>query len=179
MKQNNWDLYFLRIAREVSTNSKCLSRKIGVVLVKDSVIISTGYNGPSRGVKHCDERLQSFYEKLDKNKLEEDYNSDTKKISICPRRVFGYKSGQGLHLCQAGHAERNALIQAARNGISTLDTTLYCYCAIPCKDCMIKIINAGVKRLVYLEGKVYDNYSSIILKESNIKITTYNKEEIK
>ena len=55
MNQLQWDLYYLRIAKTVSENSKCLSRKIGAVLVKDNSIISTGYNGPPRGVKHCNE----------------------------------------------------------------------------------------------------------------------------
>jgi len=176
-----WDLYFLHIAKEVSKNSKCLSRQIGAVLVKDKAIISTGYNGPARGVQHCNERNTSFYLRLD-NKLDKDYlgreHITWKKYTKCPRIELGYKSGEGLHLCQAGHAERNALIQAARNGISTKGTTLYCYCGQVCKDCAIEIVNAGVERLVYLKGKPYDNYSEFILKESGITIFTYNKEDV-
>lgn len=179
--QAKWDEYFLRIAREVATHSKCLSRKIGAVLVRDHSIISTGYNGPSRGVKHCNERTVGFYAKLNNTKTEDkDYIDITKwqKSALCPRRLFGYKSGEGLHLCQAGHAERNALIQAARNGVSTLNTTLYCWCPLPCKDCAIEIINAGVDTLVFLEGVEYDKYSKVILKESGINIRKYKEEEV-
>jgi len=172
-----FDLYFLRIAREVSKNSSCLSRKIGAVLVKDKAIVSTGYNGPSRGVKHCNERLMDFYCNLDKEKVYEK-SIDGAIPDGCPRKVLGYKSGEGLHLCQAGHGERNALIQAARNGISTKDTTLYCFCGQVCKDCAIEIINAGVKRLVYLEGPEYDSYSKTILNESGIEISKYNIGEL-
>jgi len=43
----------------------------------------------------------------------------------CPRRVLGYSSGEGLHLCVAGHAERNALINASRHGISFEAVGLY------------------------------------------------------
>jgi len=180
----NWDKYFLRIAREVATHSKCLSRKIGAVLVRDNSIISTGYNGPSRGVKHCNERNLSFYLRLDNNKsiLSPTHGIDKLKndliLPVCPRKYLEYKSGQGLHLCQAGHAERNALIQAARNGISTLNTTLYCWCPLPCKDCAIEIINAGVDTLVFLEGVEYDKYSKVILEESGINIKKYKEEEI-
>ena len=169
MSVKNWDLYFLKLAKEVSKNSKCLSRKIGAILVKDKAIISTGYNGPARGMKHCGERGLDFYTKLSPILWLKNPNES------CPRKVFNFKSGDGLFLCQAGHAERNALIQAVRNGISTLGTTLYCACPIPCKDCMIEIINAGVKRLVYLKGKNYDDYSKILLEESDITSIAYEK----
>ena len=48
-----WDEYFLDICCSISTKSPCLSRKIGAILVRDNSIISTGYNGPPRGVPHC------------------------------------------------------------------------------------------------------------------------------
>ena len=181
-KVRKWDIYFLKIAREVSKNSKCLSRQIGAVLVKDKSIISTGYNGPARGVKHCGERLINFYFKLNKPTLKEGefyFNEEPEAIpDNCPRKILGYKSGQGLHLCQAGHAERNALIQAGRNGISTLNTTLYCWCPLPCMPCIIEIINAGVNTLVFLEGPEYDNYSKTILDESGINIRKIKMEDL-
>ena len=89
------------------------------------------------------------------------------KNMICPRKAAGYKSGEGLHLCQAGHAERNAIVQAARSGVSTNGATLYCYCGQVCKDCAIEIINSGITTLVYLDGcDDYDKYSSTLLRES-------------
>lgn len=192
MKELEWSVYFLRVAKEVSKNSKCLSRKIGSVLVKDKSIVSTGYNGPSRGVEHCNERSFEFYDyyldnceqtKINKEKNNEIWKNIQQKafsvIKECPRRIFGYTSGKGLHLCQAGHSERNALIQAARNGIATKDITLYCYCGVPCKDCMIEIINAGVKEIVCIkEEKDYDNYSRILAEEANVKITEIDKNLI-
>lgn len=48
------------------------------------------------------------------------------------------------------HAERNAIYNAARSGVSTLDTTMYLTCGMPCCDCAIAIINSGI-RTVYLE----------------------------
>lgn len=167
MNTKQWDIYFCRIAREVSKNSKCMSRKIGTVLVKDKSIVSTGYNGPARGCKLCSERV---------------FNHNDMKVENpkdCPRRLLGYHSGDGLHLCQAAHAERNALIQAAREGISTKGTTLYCFCGQPCKDCCIEIINAGVSEIVcFAEEKHYDEYSTILLEESGIKVRTIKKEEL-
>jgi dCMP deaminase len=169
-----WDLYFLKIAKEVSKNSKCLSRQIGAIIVKDKAIISTGYNGAPRGVPHCNERDKSFFDELFSQEGSEiDYNMYKYDKSICPRRNYSFNSGKGLFMCQAGHAERNAIVQAARNGASTLDTTLYAYCALPCKDCSIEIINAGIKEIVCLEGEDYDKYSRIILQDANIEIKQY------
>ena len=166
MTQPEWDLYFMNLAKVVAENSKCLSRKIGAVLVKDKSVVSTGYNGPARGMKHCSERTVEFFEALDGAISKIRVGADDK---TCPRRYLGYGSGQGLHLCQAGHAERNALIQAAKHGISTNGATLYCACPLPCKECMIEIINSGIARLVCLAGKDYDTYSRVLLQESNIE----------
>lgn len=153
-----WDMYFMRIAREVAQNSKCLSRAIGAVIVRDKSVIATGYNGPPRGVDQCWKRNPTFERK-------------------CPRQVMGFKSGQGLEHCIAGHAERNALIQAARFGIATKGASLVCYCGPPCKDCMIEIINAGIIEIVYWDrgttgnfGIFYDELSEYLIKQSGIMI---------
>lgn len=168
------DLYYLRIAKTISLRSKCLSRKIGAVLVKNDSIISGGFNGPAKGIKHCNERDVNFYNRL--LNLPETVEGEGRLFSQCPRRVYGFKSSEGLMMCGAAHAERNALIQAARNGISTLDTTLYAFCSLPCTPCMIEIINAGVKKIVCLSGEDYDKYSRIIMSEAKIEIRQYEKE---
>ncbi len=53
---SGWDEYYYNICKQIARNSKCLSRKIGAILVKDKLIIATGYNGPPRGIQRCDER---------------------------------------------------------------------------------------------------------------------------
>jgi dCMP deaminase len=45
------------------------------------------------------------------------------------------------------HAERNAIYNAARIGVSTKGTTMYLSCGLPCADCTRGIINAGVRRI--------------------------------
>jgi len=49
--------YFMKIAEVVSQRSTCVKRMVGAVLVKDSHIISTGYNGAPSGFKHCTPEL--------------------------------------------------------------------------------------------------------------------------
>ena len=52
-KRPGWDEYFLEIAQVVSKRSTCLRRYYGAVIVKDRVIVSTGYNGSPRGEANC------------------------------------------------------------------------------------------------------------------------------
>jgi dCMP deaminase len=51
------------------------------------------------------------------------------------------------------HAERNAIYNAARIGVSTLGTTMYMTCGISCADCARAIINAGISKIVLRSGK--------------------------
>jgi dCMP deaminase len=167
LKELTWEIddYYLRIAKVVSERSKCLSRKIGSVLVKDDRIIGTGFNSPAPNVPHCEYRdnegkyVQSITLSNDKN---------PKKIKIepvytCPRQRMGFKSGEGLDFCVAVHSEINSILSAARNGISTIGTTLYCYCGHPCINCTKEIITAGVKRVVCIKDTEYNQKLSSLL----------------
>src|SRR5277367_3286904 len=51
----SWDAYFMNIAKEVSTRSTCDRKFVGAVIVRDRMILATGYNGSVRGLPHCDE----------------------------------------------------------------------------------------------------------------------------
>jgi len=151
---DKWDRYFLKIAHTISSNSSCLSRKVGAILVRDKAVISTGYNGPPRGIPHCG------------------------KVPFgaprCPRQTEGYKSGEGLHLCPATHGEVNAIAQAARTGTNINHTIMYVTCGVPCKNCLAVIINAGVSEVVCTSLEEYDDMTKFILKHSDLNIRTYN-----
>lgn len=170
------DEWFFRLCLEVGSNSKCLSRKIGAVLVRDKSVISTGYNGPPRGIPTCDQRW------IIDRKFSKKYGSDIKKSATknnCPRHVIGFKSGEGLDICVAGHAERNALINAARLGIKTRGfkhdpTTLYMSCGVPCTPCMVEIINAGVSEIVVTAISFYDQSAEYLLQNSDLKVRLFN-----
>ncbi len=171
-----WDQYFLRIAKEVASNSKCLSRQIGALLVRDKSILSTGYNGPPRGVPHCNERYASDKHLI--SLLEKNVGAiDQLDTGLCPRKHFGFGSGEGLNLCIASHAEVNTINNAARNGTCTLGATLYLSCDIlPCKSCLCEIINAGISEVVVAEYHPYDQTSLYLLQHSGLKIRTYMKD---
>ena len=165
------DQWFYDLSVAVGSYAKCHSRKIGAVLVRDKSVISTGYNGPPRGVPTCDQRWyidEGFKEKYGKHAE----GKDTK--GICPRRVIGFPSGEGLGICPAGHAERNALINAARLGIETIGTKIYMSCGVPCTPCLVEIINAGVEEIICSSMRIYDETAQYLLENSDLKIRLYD-----
>jgi len=116
-RRASWDEYFMAIGRVVATRSTCDRKHVGAVLVRDRMILATGYNGSIRGLPHCD----------DEGHMMEDGH--------CVRTV---------------HAEANAIVQAARNGVRLEDADIY-VTASPCFGCFKLIANAGVKRIVFGE----------------------------
>ncbi|MHA1458147.1 MAG: deoxycytidylate deaminase [Promethearchaeota archaeon] len=138
------DDYFMKIAEVVSERSTCLKRKVGAVLIKDSHIVSTGYNGAPSGFKHC--------------------TSET-----CVRQNL--KSGERPELCRGVHAEINCIIQAAIHGTSIQGNTTLYSTHFPCMSCLKLIINAGIKRLVYKEGYNMENkIKKELLNESRLNV---------
>jgi dCMP deaminase len=167
---DNWDEYFFNICRQVARNSKCLSRRIGALLVRDKSIISTGYNGPPSGVPRCDNRWA-----LDKDFAEKysEYSKDVDVKGKCPRHIMGFASGEGLNICVASHAEVNTIINAAKNGICTKDSVMYMSCGIPCSNCLKEIINAGIKEIVVLSLQTYGNNAMYLLNNSDIGVRLF------
>ncbi|MEM3374672.1 MAG: dCMP deaminase family protein [Candidatus Woesearchaeota archaeon] len=150
-----WDEYFIKIAKLISTRSSCLARQVGCVIVKDKMIISTGYNGTPRGIKNCDEG----------------------GCQRCMDRKLGkINSGERLDECVCVHAEENALLQAAYNGISVKGATLYTSLC-PCRYCAKHIINAGITKVFYSEKYALDEISKKLFEEAGIEFIQY-KENI-
>ena len=129
MYRPSWDEYFMTIAYETARRSNCLRRQIGAVLVRDRRIVSTGYNGTPLGVKNCFE-------------------------GGCTRCSSDVPSGQSYDTCICVHAEQNAIVLAARNGISTDGGILYTTLR-PCFGCAKESIQAGIIEVVYSEDYRY------------------------
>jgi len=140
--------------------------------VKDHSIVSTGFNGPSRGIPHCG------YERILKdNVLIEELHvinaHPSRYAKECPRKLLGYASGTHMELCPAQHAEENAISNAARLGVSIVGTTLYMNCIIPCKNCFSLLINAGIVSIVVNDTKVYDSHTQYLINNSKINIRRF------
>ena len=138
-----WDEYFMNLLDVIQTRSTCLRRQVAAVIVKDKQIISTGYNGSPRGIKHCDE-------------------------VGCLREKMDIPSGERHELCRGTHAEQNAIIQASLHGVSIEGADIYITCS-PCVLCTKMLINSGIKRIVY-KGEYPDKLALEMLNESGVEL---------
>ena len=130
--------YYLDIAQTVAERSTCLRKCYGAIIVKDDVIVSTGYNGAPRGRVNCCD------------------------LGHCMREKLNIPRGERYELCRSIHTEQNAIIAAPRERM--LGATLYMVCVDPkdgslvagtssCMMCKRVIINAGIERVVIRDTK--------------------------
>lgn len=114
----------MQVAEVLARRGTCAKLQVGCVLVDDKGrILSTGYNGVHRGAPHCREPNVA--------------------VTIC----IGQSSPEGSDLCQAVHAETNALLRCP-------DTDLIHACYVthtPCVRCVKELLNTGCRAIYYRE----------------------------
>jgi len=132
--------HYLNRAKVAAERSTCLRRRIGAIIIKDGAEVSSGYVGSPRETDHC----------ID--------------IGNCLRIELKIPSGQRYELCRSVHAEQNAIINAARTGVSIIGGEMYISSEKieggydesrgerpkiygPCMICKKEIINAGLKKV--------------------------------
>ncbi|KZT30895.1 hypothetical protein NEOLEDRAFT_44111 [Neolentinus lepideus HHB14362 ss-1] len=136
----DWDTYFMTLASLASQRSNCMKRRVGAILVRDHRIVATGYNGTPRGVTNCNE-------------------------GGCPRCNSGQEA---LDECLCLHAEENALLEAGRERVGA-GAVLYCN-TCPCLKCTIKIIQTGVKEVIYNLSYKVDDASARLFEEAGVEL---------
>jgi dCMP deaminase len=143
LSRPDWDSYFMEFAKLAESRSTCRRRRVGAVVVKDRMILATGYTGAPKGVRHCTE-------------------------IGCLRQQMKVPSGQRHELCRGLHAEQNAIVQAAFHGVSIRGGTMYCTFR-PCVICVKMIINAGLKRVLYL-GHYQDELVQAMVDDAGLEM---------
>ncbi len=138
----NWEEYFFQITYTVAQRSTCIRRKVGAIAVRDNHILATGYNGTPSGITHCDK-------------------------TGCLRASLNVPSGERHEICRGLHAEQNVIIQAAQEGISLKNATIYCTTQ-PCIICTKMLINVGIKE-IYYSNAYHDSLGVAMLEEAGIK----------
>ena len=151
---DKWDLRFVRLSKEIASWSSCYkeNRQVGAVIVKNKRILTTGYNGAPSGIENC------------------------KKRGECLRQKLSIPSGTKQEICYAIHAEQNAIIQAAKIGVSIDGATLYCT-HFPCTICAKMIINSGIRRIVYIHPYP-DDFSVSLIKEAGIITEQFDEHSL-
>src|SRR5512140_1085328 len=123
-KRLEWDRYFLKICRVVAERSTCNRARVGAVIVRDRMILATGYNGSPAGHPHCTEVGCLVVTSR---------NADGQDEENCFRTI---------------HAEINAIAQAAKNGVSINGADIYVTHS-PCMHCLKVLLNTGIQRICY------------------------------
>lgn len=160
MQRRDKDNYYLEIAQTVLERGTCLRRNFGAIIVKNDIIVSTGYTGAPRGRKNCSD------------------------LNYCRREALNIPKGQRYELCRSVHAEANAIIAAARDEM--LGATLYLAGrdektgelvadADSCSMCKRLIINAGIARVVVRTEP--DKYKTIDVRDWIFKDDSLAPEE--
>ena len=136
----------------VSTWSSCArsGRSVGAIITKNKRILTTGYNGAPSGIFNCRDK------------------------GVCMRDELGIPSGTQHEKCYAVHAEQNAIIQAAKLGVSVDGATLYCTHQ-PCTICTKLIINSGISRIVY-KYPYPDKFAQELLEEAGIECEQFKED---
>jgi dCMP deaminase len=135
MKNKEFIIHTLLGLKEMS---KCISRKVGAIIVKDNRIISTGYNGTLSGATNCCD----YWEDKD------------------PANHHRWS------LMNEIHAEQNAIAIAAKNGISLEGTE--CWSSLqPCNSCLLLLVQCGIKKIFYLEDYDKSNWDPELLETIN------------
>ncbi len=148
MERVSKDNYYLDIAQTVAERSTCLRKKYGAIIVKNDVIVSTGYNGAPRGRKNCSD------------------------LMFCMRDKLNIPRGERYELCRSVHAEANAIIAAPREQM--LGATLYIACinakngeleanTSSCMMCKRQVLNAGIETVIIRDDK--ENFRIIPTKD--------------
>lgn len=117
------------MADNVARRSNCLRRAVGAVIARGGQIIATGWNGVSDAYASC-------------------------RDAGCPRCIAGGDTGSGYENCICIHAEQRAIADAAKRGVSTIDSTLYVNLR-PCLQCLVIAKASGVCRIYYTEDWSY------------------------
>jgi dCMP deaminase len=142
------DWYFLKMALLVAQRGTCARRKVGCILVNEKKhVVATGYNGNPAGQKHCIDQ---------------------------PCKGAMAKSGSDLELCEAIHAEQNALLQC--KNVYEINKV---YCTVsPCIHCIKLLLNTSAKHIIFSEEYTNQEGKSLWIKTSGLNWTFIDKNII-
>ncbi len=141
-----WDEYFLNLLEPIGDRGTCDRGRSGSVIVSpNNTILSTGYVGSPPGQPHCDEVGHLMKTVIDKH---------------------GHSS---QHCMRTLHAEENAILQCAKDGIKIGGATIYCK-MVPCYNCAMRIVRVGIKRVVAKKRYHVDAQSVELFKNAKIEL---------
>jgi len=143
----DWEDYFMEVAEKISNRSNCIKQKVGAIIVKDSKITSSGYNGTASGLENCFE-------------------------GGCERCFSEAKQGENISNCVCLHAEQNAILELGKKKSS--GSTLYTTC-FPCTACANIIVQSKIKKVVY-DREYSLSKATVLFSKAGIELIKYKKK---
>lgn len=155
----DWDEYFLSLLEPLSRRATCdRGRASAIIVSAQNTILTTGYVGSAPGDGHCD---------------------DDGHLLVT---VIDSEGNRSQHCVRTMHAEENAILQAAMDGIALRAATLYCRMT-PCINCARRIVRVGIKRVVAQKRYHADEASRRLFKNAGVRLDiledtleTYDKQ---
>ncbi len=158
-RSNQKNIAHIKAANAYAELSYARRLKVGAVIVRDDRIVSIGYNGTPAGRDNNCEWLIWPGTKI-KNTLKKLSN-----VEISDRLAQGAELLSKDEVC---HAEMNAIMFAAKNGVSTDNCSLYVTHS-PCFECAKMIVQCGINTVFY--EQVYRDDTPIkFLTECNVRV---------
>src|SRR3989338_1301072 len=142
----NWDEYFLGLIESIGKRATCDRGHSGAVIVSTHhTILATGYVGAPPGQPHCDQAGHMM------------------------RTVIDEEGNQSQHCVRTLHAEENAILQCAKDGIKIEGATLYCK-MVPCYNCAMRIVRVGMKKVVAQKRYHADGLSVKLFHDAGVEL---------
>ncbi len=141
-----WDEYFLGLLELIGKRATCDRGRSGSVIVSpNNTILSTGYVGSPPGQPHCDD------------------------VGHLMKTITHEDGRQSQHCMRTLHAEENAILQAAKDGIKMDGATIYCKMMV-CYNCAMRIVRVGIKRVVAKKRYHADGASMELFKNAGVEV---------
>lgn len=147
----SWDDYFIKICKTVAERATCDRGKTACIIVKDNRILATGYVGSPPKMEHCDD------------------------VGHMLRKVIDENGNISMHCVRTLHAEQNAIIQAAKFGISLDGATCYILMT-PCYTCAKMLVSVGIKRIVSEKRYHADKDSLELFRKAGVEVVILKDE---
>jgi len=148
----SWDEYFLYLLEPLAKRATCdRGRNAAVIVSPGNTILATGYVGSPPGQPHCDD------------------------IGHMMKTVTDQDGNSSQHCVRTLHAEENAILQCAKDGIKIEGATLYVKMA-PCYNCAMRIVRVGIKRVVAQKRYHADELSLELFKNAGIELVIIDNE---
>jgi len=141
-----WDEYFLSLLEPLGRRGTCDRGRSGAVIVSSGkTVLATGYVGSPPGQPHCDE------------------------VGHMMKTVVDEDGNKSQHCVRTLHAEENAILQCAKDGIKIEGATIYCK-MVPCYNCAMRIVRVGIKRVVAQKRYHADKLSLELFKNAGVEL---------